>query len=195
MMQGKGWRSARLLLTAAVAVTATLCTTGVALAATQAAAPVRTTLTQTEMHVVGYNAAIAAANGYEIRTAPGGRQYSVKTGTPTDAAPQDEVGGDCGTSWLYETAQGGLTVYVETGFSVIAPTVDLYWNVTLNDQGGSSTLHYPSRATNGYWVYNRYVGGLTAGKASSVVDPGSWAQLNNGDICYSGSPSAGTTIY
>jgi hypothetical protein len=162
-----------------------------------AAAAVRTVkLIQTEMHIVGYDAAVAESHGYEIRTMADGRQYSAKKGTsPTDVTTQGEVFGSCGSSWLYETAQGNLSVYLETGFSVYTGVVGLQWNVTLTDGGGSSNVPYPSRSSSGYWVHNKTIGGLTAGRGTSVVVPGSFAQLIDGAICYSGSPSSGDIIY
>lgn len=186
-------RRTHLLIGATLAVTALVGATGTASAAPRQ--PTRTTLTETTMHVGGFNAAVAEAHGYEIRTAPSGEQYSVEKGSPPDAKPAGEVGGSCGRSWVYETAQGNRTVWLETGYQVISGTNAHSWSVRLRDPGGSSTVGYPSHGTNGYWVSNRYVGGLTPGDASATVTVGSWAELWDGRVCYSGGPSATTRIY
>src|SRR5437762_14227075 len=46
----------------------------------------------------------AAANGYEIRTLPDGREYSVPLHSPNGAITDDMnvVRGNCGTSWISE---------------------------------------------------------------------------------------------
>jgi hypothetical protein len=113
-----------------------------------------------------YDAAIAAAHGYTVRTLADGYQYAVPTGTPADstvgatpiAPPADSrlapasalatpdtspVAGDCGTSFVKWTS---LYVF-ETGYSV-APTygyaisqvwfvaVDTNYNTTSYDLSG-----------------------------------------------------------
>lgn len=178
----------------ASAAVAALMTAGAA--GTASAAPQTTRSVETAMTIGGYDPAVAEAHGYEIRTTTSGLQYSVKKGTaPSEVSTQDIVHGNCGSSWVYETAQGGLRVWLETGFNVIAPVTQSSWNVTLVDRGGRSNQPYPSWTGGPYWASNRYAGGLTAGPASATVNPGSFAVLTTGAICYSGSPRATTTIY
>jgi hypothetical protein len=72
----------------------------------------------TTMHSVGFDASVAAAHGYEIRTTPDSKQYSVPKGASAVVTPHNVVGGDCGTSWVWEDGIGNLSVSLDTGFNV-----------------------------------------------------------------------------
>jgi hypothetical protein len=149
------------------------------------------------MHVIGFNRQVAAAHGYEIRTAPDGTQYSVKTGSPAGTAiPRGVVEGPCGVSYVYEYGIGNRAVELYSGFSVILPEVGGHWQIRLSDRGGTSFKNYNvAPSGNGIWQFNQVVGGLTKGPAqATVVGPASFTILDNGEVCYSGGPTATTTI-
>ena len=52
------------------------------------------------MTITGFNAAVAKAHGYVIRTDAQGREYSVKAGTPDAVSPDNTVYGNCGSSYI-----------------------------------------------------------------------------------------------
>jgi hypothetical protein len=148
------------------------------------------------MHVVGFNKKVAAEHGYVIRTAPDGRQYSVKKGSPVTVSPANVVTGPCGYSYIYEYGIGNRAIELYTGFSVILPEVGGSWRVRLSDRGGTSFKGYGvSPSANGIWQIDRVIGGLTRGPAqATVVSGSSFAILDNGEVCTSGGPTDFTTI-
>jgi hypothetical protein len=149
----------------------------------------------TDMHVVGFDAAIAIANGYEVRTAPDGRQFPVTAGADLADTPLNVVGGNCGFSYVYEYGIGNRAVELYTGYSVIAPVYQWHWTVRLDDRGGSSYRHFDGGFNWGIWQTDRVVGGLTRGGARATVIRGlSVAFLVNGWVCYSGGPYSDTYI-
>lgn len=150
----------------------------------------------TPMTIVGFNAAVAKAHGYVIRTDAQGRQYSVKAGAPNVVSPDNTVYGNCGSSYLYEYAIGLDQVEIETGFTVNTPAVAYWWEYSMRDGGGTSShTRAGGLAARSSWGDNERWGALTRGPASAWVDSGSDAILVNGDVCTSGGPSDSTTIY
>jgi hypothetical protein len=148
------------------------------------------------MTIVGFNAAVAKAHGYVIRTDAQGRQYSVKAGAPNVVSPDNTVYGNCGSSYLYEYAIGLDQVEIETGFTVNTPAVAYWWEYSMHDGGGTSShTRAGGLAARSSWGDNERWGALTRGPASAWVDSGSDAILVNGDVCTSGGPSDSTTIY
>ncbi|WP_406635007.1 hypothetical protein [Amycolatopsis sp. WGS_07] len=165
-----------------------------AAAAPAGAAPHRV---ETVMHIGRFDAAVAAAHGYEIRTYPNGTQYSVPKGAPAGLAPHNVVTGDCGRSWVWEDGIGNASVHLDTGFNVRTAVIGRSWTVTLDDNGGESTQGFSGGPSGAYWDEGRNVGGLTRGPGYAVVKGGggNFAILIDGGVCYSGGPSASTTIY
>jgi hypothetical protein len=156
-----------------------------------------TAVTATAMHVTGFDASVAAAHGYVIRTAADGKQYSAKQGAAAPAAtPENVVGGNCGYSYVYEYGIGNRAIELYTGFSVIAPEVGGHWQVRLHDRGGTSFRNYNVQPSgNGIWQIDQVIGGLTRGPAQAIVSSAaSFTILDNGAVCYSGGPSDTTTI-
>ncbi|HEX4254301.1 MAG TPA: hypothetical protein VH089_04380 [Streptosporangiaceae bacterium] len=148
------------------------------------------------MTITGFNAAVAKAHGYVIRTDAQGRQYSVKAGAPNVVSPDNTVYGNCGSSYLYEYAIGLDQVEIETGFNVNTPAVAYWWEYSMRDGGGTSShTRAGGLAARSSWGDNERWGALTRGPASAWVDSGSDAILVNGDVCTSGGPSDSTTIY
>ncbi|WP_406639179.1 hypothetical protein [Amycolatopsis sp. WGS_07] len=181
---------------AAVLGTAALGTLGAP--ALAGAAPVGPHRVEGMMTVARFDATVAAAHGYEIRTNPDGTQYSVRKGAQAGLPPANVVTGDCGRSWVWEDGIGHLRVRLSTGFFVRLPTVSRSWDVTLDDNGGESTQPFSSGfPSDRFWNEDRTVPGLTAGPGYAVVRGGgaNFAILVDGAVCYSGGPSASTTIF
>ena len=170
------------------------------------AAPVAVERTYFTMHVVGFDAQIAAMNGYRIKHYPDGREYSIKvdakSGTETlngGALPANEVAGNCGTSWIEFDAIGGLAAQLGTGFDVPLPASGYTWKVNVTDQIGSGIAINESRFLNPHrksWAKVVTTRSGSRGSAfSQVVTPTSVATLENGAICRSGGPTSYTNYY
>jgi hypothetical protein len=149
-----------------------------------------------DMHVVGFDAAVARAHGYQIKTAANGRQYPARAGAASSAvSPDNQVGGNCGISYVYEYGIGNRAIELYTGYSVTGSVYQWYWTVRLDDRGGSSYQRFQGGANAGTWQTDRVVGGLTRGGArATVINGSSVAFLNDGRICSSGGPYDSTTI-
>lgn len=173
--------------------------------ASASAAPARAAATSASPHVVrvtvpmrivGFDAAVARAHGYVIRTDSHGRMYSVKAGAATGPTPDNQVYGNCGSSYLYETAVGYHAVDVQTGFSVNVPAVAYWWRYWMNDPGGTSSHTFGGGLATRYnWADDSRWGALTPGPASAWVDGGSDAILVDGGVCTTAGPSDSTYIY
>lgn len=184
-------------LTIALAFSTSLGLTGSAHAATAPApAPHRVEIIG-HMHVVGFDAAVARAHGYVIRTDAHGRQYSVKAGSRAGAAPSDYIGTSCGTTYMWYNEQGNRTVKVDTGFNLLSHdwAVRYGWTYHMQDPGGTSThTHSGALSFQLSWETVDYWGGMTPGYSTAWVDTSSYALLYTGVYCYSGGPSDWTTI-
>ncbi len=165
-------------------------------ASTGATGPVHAVTATMKIH--GFDTDVAKAHGYEIRTAPDGRQYSVKIGSSDTLTPDNTVEGDCGISYIYEYGIGNRAVELYTGFQINWPGYYFYWRVRLDDRGGSSYKTWSGAIPDfggTVWQVDVVVGGLTRGGArASVLSPQSIAVLDNGGVCYSGGPYDDTTI-
>ena len=166
------------------------------------APPSNSKLIKTSMHIVSFNAAVAKAHGYEIRTNAQGLQYSVKIGSKLSLDSNPVVYGNCGDSYIYYSWIGyrsasphyGASTY--TGYDVIAPAVEGHWQVTYVDNAGTGTVN-TSNAANGtpFWSTSYDTWHSVTGYSYADVDPnGSWALLDNGALCYSGGPWDSTTL-
>jgi hypothetical protein len=163
------------------------------------AATVPQSVVKVGMHVVGFNAKIAAAHGYVIRRAADGQEYAVKKGIrPAD---NPVVSGNCGVSYVYEYGIGNSAVELYTGYSVeydgVTAVIESGWRVQLDDRGGTSYKSWNPAGTpaNGIWQVDLVVGRLTKGGARATVNPGnSFVILANGAYCSSGGPWSSTTI-
>lgn len=149
------------------------------------------------MKSAGFDAKVAAANGYEIRKTRSGQQYSVRKGTPRGSeALFDIVNGTCGTSWVFVSGIGNAKVQMETGYSVLMNVLSRSWRVVLVDNGGASTHSFSGGATGAVAGWTKEVSGLTRGDAFAVINNNgsNFAVLANGRICRSGGPSDRTII-
>ena len=183
-------------ITLALALGAGLVVAGPAHAAvTPAPAPQRVEIT-IPMHVVGFDAAVARAHGYVIRTDAHGREYSVKAGASPDVTPDNLVWGLCGFSYLYYNALGNSKVEVNTGFAVAGLAVIYWWKYWMQDLGGTSShIHSGGLDFQSSWDTTDTWPGMTPGPSTAWVDTGSDAILSSGAVCSSGGPSDTTTIY
>jgi hypothetical protein len=89
-----------------------------------------------QMHVVGFNAAVARAHGYLVKTAPDGHQYAVAKGANSAVVPNTTVPGNCGTATIDYTAIGGKAANVYAGFTVDDGAWLFSWNVSVTDDAG-----------------------------------------------------------
>jgi len=150
------------------------------------------------MHSVGFDASVAAAHGYEIRTGPNGKQYSVPKGSPrATVSPFSNITGNCGESWVFEDGIGNASVSLDTGYAVYTAVVARQWRVVLSDNGGQSTQNFSGGGTGAYSAWIKTIGGLTRGPGSAVIrsNGSNFAILRDGNVCFSGGPSDSTTIY
>jgi hypothetical protein len=156
------------------------------------------------MHIVGFDAAVAKAHGYQIRTDAQGRQYAVTSGTSLNAAvsPENRVGGSCGASWMYYNAIGHrptaprFMANYTSGYQVILPTIAGTWLMYFQDRAGIGTITR-FNATNGstYWNNSGTTYHSLTGRSEAWVSTSSWVELDDGAICTSGGPSAVTNLY
>lgn len=160
------------------------------------AAEVDEPLAESGMRIVGFDAEVARAHGYEVVTLPDGALASVpadkaeaaRTGeyVPTagvlspkgseggiSANAYGEASGNCGTSWVQLIARGGGSAGLTTGMSLVIDSGgpwDVHWNVDISDNGGNSTQRYSE--SDGYFGT---LGLSWAGKARSLKLTKGWA--------------------
>ncbi|MFK4806775.1 hypothetical protein ACI3KX_13010 [Microbacterium sp. ZW CA_36] len=153
------------------------------------------------MNLVGFDPEIAAANGYEIRTLPNGREYSVPIGTPssfvpdpTDTAPGSAepgqvttfatVWGDCGSSYVMVN-----NTEMTTGYNIKYDVLYGKWGVYVHSEGGiDQDFNLDHGATNGYWYPTRAVSASHYGNGFARVNNGSYVMTTAGGMCWSGNP-------
>jgi hypothetical protein len=158
------------------------------------AAPVTTE--RATMHIVRFDPAVAAANGYTIKTDAKGQQYSVKNGSSEVATPSNTVYGNCGASWVYYNAIGNSSATISTGFALYYPAVSYWWFVRINDAGGQNNHIWAGGLNSLFgWSAFKTVPGLSHGLSVATVSTASSAILANGGVCTSGGPSDIDYVY
>ena len=152
------------------------------------------------MNLVGFDAEVAAAHGYEIRTTPKGRQYSVPVGTPADYVPAASetapgpatIGtptpmgisyGNCGYSYVYV-----YETYVNTGYAVAYGVFYSKWGVKVSSVGAYQDFNLDHGSTGPYWDFSQGITSYHQGSGYAEVNPGSYAVMTNGGTCYSTGP-------
>ncbi|MET3176507.1 UNVERIFIED_ORG: hypothetical protein ABIB52_004382 [Arthrobacter sp. UYCu721] len=108
-----------------------------------------------------------------------------------------ETWGNCGVSWVNYRATGFRNAALSTGFNLFAPAIAYGWYVGVYDNAGyHEEPWYNGNYTGGSsWSGYRTLVNMALGYSWATVNSGSWAMLNNGEICVAGSPTANTTIY
>lgn len=155
----------------------------------------------TPMQITGFDKSVAAEHGYEIKTGPDGKEYSLKIGAtrgqaPNAVTPENVVSGNCGSSWLWYDAIGGSAAQINTGFNLTQPATSYWWLVTIDDGGGHSAqtwsggLFFRNR-----WGVTRTVRNMTHGASGAKVSTASSAILWDGAVCTSGGPADFTWVY
>lgn len=159
------------------------------------------------MHLVGFDAKVAAAHGFRIVTYPDGSQQSIPA-NPRDGSKkassvlrdagvrpsfaEDTVYGDCGYSYIEADQERPHTIWMRSGFVLkIGSYIEkYYWIVELDDQNGTSyqgsnggPLH--TNAWSHTWDPLTQYGWST----ESVVPDNSFVLLTDGSICTAGSPT------
>jgi hypothetical protein len=167
-------------------------------------------LSQGGMYVAGFNAAVAKAHGYKIVTYANGDQQSVPI-NPNSRLPKslilhrghgivaatntdyNQVGGNCGISWIRVSQTGTNKVAVVSGYKNLAgPAYFWSWNVSLSDKNGTShqTHSGPTQGVAASWIWsnlNQY------GFTFDYVYAGG-ATLDDGVICLSGAPDVSINL-
>lgn len=155
----------------------------------------------TGLDLRGFDADIAAANGYEIRTTDDGRQYSVPVGTSQDYVPDESETapapgasgpqtraidvryGDCGWSSLLVNQTRWSTAY-----EVTHPVLFGKWGVSIVSSWGVSNYNLDHGPQGTTWTSSGAVVSQHFGGGDSRVNDGSFVQMNNGGQCWSGLP-------
>lgn len=122
------------------------------------------------MRLVGFDARVARAHGFEVVTLPDGSRASVPAAkadaarrgdyVPTSGILREtatsanggastygygEAVGECGVSWVSLEPKGGSTANLGTGMSLIPKAGepwDVHWRINIVDNGGSSNQYY-----------------------------------------------------
>lgn len=198
-------------ITAALALAVVMGGVAPAVAAPQGDSP---TIISTPLTFIGFDAAVAAANGYELRTDSTGRQYITSISTPAGvftgahylpqnvdasgsvtakkqglASPNGVVPGDCGNSSIFfESEHQYQTSYT---FNEPGGTYEHVWFVT-----GTSSLGGQTYDDSGYAPFGGvgWVSGLKTmtqpGHVTYIVVSTGYAIGVLGYVCGSGNPSA-----
>ena len=166
--------------------------------ASAAQAPSARTITVSlPMHVVSFDAAIAKAHGYTVRTNAQGQQYVTKAGS-TAVTPTNTVEGPCGDSWITYTAIGGKQAVVGTGYTInpaFGVPLSGIWHVAVVDNAGTGIVtSYPTPGSLAWGTTEVTHHSVTGYSYASVVTSTSWVFTDEGYTCHSGGPSANTTL-
>jgi hypothetical protein len=122
-------------------------------------------------------------------------QYASQARSATVVSPDSTVYGNCGSSYVQiDYKSNGKPVHMDTGFSVIDPAVDYSWRVTEAGSSGTGynySYHASGSLANRSTWHGQHSSGDNYPSAAyeATVVTGSFAELNTGAICYSGSPS------
>jgi hypothetical protein len=156
----------------------------------------------TEMHYTGFDAAVAKAHGYEIRTNAAGLQYSVKIGSNVSPGSDPVKLGKCGASYVYYSAFGARSqspkygASFDTGYTVALPAVEGNWTLDVADSHGVGALFYGSAANGtGGWSASGDTWHSVTGYSYAEVNTSSWVLLENGGFCTSAGPWDSTNLY
>jgi hypothetical protein len=151
------------------------------------------------MSVIGYDEAVAEANGFKIITYAGGswesvavtedaKRLNVETGvmrpapaeTSDGTAARGTVYGNCGTSWV-DAYDSGRRVPASTGYNVTAPVYSrIAWAIYFTSwaYGGSSVGWEGGVSTPASWT--GHAGALYPGSADGYVTAAGSVQLITG---------------
>jgi hypothetical protein len=168
-------------------------------------------LNQGGMYVAGFNSAVNKAHGYKIVTYANGDQQSVPI-NPNSRLPKsqilhrsshgmvaatntdyNQVGGNCGISWIRVSQTGTNKVAVASGYKNLAgPAYYWSWNVSLSDKNGTSHQTYAG-ATSGEAASRIWSNLNQYGFTFDYVYSGG-AVLDDGTICLSGAPDVSINL-
>jgi hypothetical protein len=158
------------------------------------------------MRVVGFDAAVARAHGFTVRTNAEGKPYITKDGTAA-VAPDDQVEGACGLSWVDYKAIGERSqspryvAVLSTGYAIDAATYGLAyegsWVVSVGDNAGTGDVTFENPVGNGAsWSGSEDTyHSVTGYSIATVLTSKSFVVTDEGYVCYSGGPYASTELY
>lgn len=165
-------------------------------------APGGTAKVTTGMYYSGFDAAVAKAHGYVIRTNAAGLQYSVKIGSNVSPGSDPVKYGACGASYVYYSAFGARSkspkygASFETGYTVDGLAVEGNWTLDVADNAGVGALFYGAAANGtGAWSASGDTWHSVTGYSYAEVNTSSWVLLENGGFCTSAGPWDSTSLY
>lgn len=134
-----------------------------------------------DMVYVGFDPAVARANGYAVAYGTDGNPYSIQT--QGNVQPYNMVNGNCGSSWVYLYDIGEKKYRVTTGWASPYSAVYYTWNAPV---GGVNHFFSGSLAFRTSWQGSRTgyvpIPGWYLASAAGVVT------FSNGHICASDGP-------
>lgn len=151
----------------------------------------------TPMHVVGVDPRLARAHGYDVRRDARGHLYSVRRGAARGVQPNNELSGNCGSSWVYVFGLGNSAIELYTGYETRGSVAQWWWQVSMSDRTGTRYKTWDDGPPNsGYWSFDRVVGTFAKGSLlhAKVVAGKSFALLTSGLVCFSAGPEDTTTV-
>lgn len=162
-----------------------------------------TTVKTTPMYIAGYNEEVAEEHGFKIVTDKDGNEHSVPVTEEAKeiVAAQDEpanedgielqniVYGDCGSSSVFIAKSSPTEISIATSYSVYTTSISHQWEVGGSSPDGVWSEGFSGLNSGSSWsaVHEAYVG--DSSDVFAGVTEGSFAQLIDGAVCYSGGPS------
>lgn len=180
-----------------------ICALSISMAtAAGATEPSESVSVELDMALVGFDREVASANGYEIRTTPDGREYSVLIGTPSDFVPALEdtapppVGAGNSVNGSNDTRRsncGSSSISVDeyevtTGYSVRAGVLFAKWGATVDSATKHEDFNFDHDNTGPMWSDHRKVSFDHKGFGGAFVNSGSFVLLTDGGLCESLQP-------
>lgn len=153
------------------------------------------------MTIVGYDAAIAEANGFKIVTNESGVTHSepvtesaraliAGAGKSPGLSPYDTAVGNCGQSWLNGSKGANDNVSFTTGYSVRLRVVMHQWRVAAVGAITVGEKNYAQGPGAAVWSTSDTTKAIGPGWATvPVLSPVAMVKLTDGSTCYSGGPS------
>ncbi|CAM5538805.1 hypothetical protein [Leifsonia shinshuensis] len=162
----------------------------------------QTVVVTTPMHVGGFDAAIAQKDGFQLVTGADGITRSVPVTAAAKAAtggksaevasPDGTVSGDCGISSLAISKSTTEDIREVTSYRVDLVALSQHWIVDAISPEGSYEHNFSGLNDSTTWTgidNDVYVYSSEHGVIAHV-ESGSFAELFDGEICYSGGPTS-----
>lgn len=159
---------------------------------------------QVGLALVAFDAEVAAANGYEIRTTESGRLYSVPAGTKANYKPKDSETAPAPVDPDEVSTQALDIRYGQCGWSSVAVNNTSWstaynvsnsvwyskWGVKIVSNWGVSDYNLDHGATGNAWNTGGTPPAAHTGYGYAEVNAGSYVVMSNGGYCESLQPHA-----